>query len=94
MLKDPPRLKDIEGIVISTEKHDDNIFLFLDISLRKGKTRNIGGLRLWAEKEDHPKRPLFSFKLPTSKEWTSLKLDELTFNVGFVKAKFKSSSSS
>ena len=82
------KLKDIDTIEISTEKNEYGIFLWLDAKLKNGKTRVIGGMRLDDEEKIHPKRRVTAVKLPSDKDWSSLKPDELTLNFGIVKAKW------
>ena len=80
------RLKDIDTIEILTERNEYGIYLFLDAKLKNGKTRQIGGMRLHDEEKIHPKRRVTAVKLPSDKDWSSLKPDELTLNFGVVKA--------
>ena len=92
------KLKEIDTIEVLSEKNEYGVYLFLEAKLKNGETRGIGGVRLYHEEKPHPKRYVVAVKLPSDKDWSSLKPDELTVNLGVVKAtwsrKAKTSASS
>jgi hypothetical protein len=89
VLKDRPKLKDIDSIDISTKKDGERILVVLDITLKDNNKRTIGGLSTINGKEGHPKRPFLSFKLLSNKNWKVFKPDELSLNLGVVRATWR-----
>lgn len=90
-IKGTLKLRELAAIEVLSERLGENIYLHLEVKLRDGRTRQIGGIRLFNEQEPHPRRHLLTFKLPEESAWRSKTPDELTINFGVVKATWKKS---
>jgi hypothetical protein len=81
------KLKDVESVVMSTERLQDGTqFALMALKMRDGKLWEVGGVSLKnLPKEPYPRKALFSFKLPSDKSWkdafAKLKPDELTLSL-------------
>jgi hypothetical protein len=85
------KLKDVDRVVVSTERVQDGTpFVLMALKMRDGKVWEIGGTAVNnLPEKPYPRKELFSFKLPEEKAWRVSKPDELTINLGVVKAKWK-----
>ena len=79
----------VNNIDISTKKDGERILVVLDITLKDGKKGAIGGSSSVDEREGHLERPRLSFKSLSIKDLKALGPDELSLNLGIVKATWR-----
>ena len=80
------RLKDIDQIEILSERNKHAIYIHLQAKLKNGKTKPIGGFRLFNAEKLHPKEHVVSIGFPSDHDWSFTRPNELTINLGVVKA--------